>query len=108
MKKSKIVHGHEVTFETDPVGSSDIDFDDDCFIELHDFPGFGEAFWARVGVKIFDLVASEIERFYSRGRLAYSDISCSDIPSELVDFMDAGGSVDGFMRKFKALKRAGE
>jgi len=106
MKKSRIVCGHEVVFQTNKLGGVYIMIDGDMFLEFDDCCGFGCSFHARFGGMVFDLLVDRLQRFYSRGGLTYMDIPDSDIPDDLKDFMDGGGSVDGFMRRYRAWKRS--
>jgi len=106
MKKSRIVCGHEVVFQTNKLGDADIMVDGHMFLEFDDSLGFGRSFLARFGGMVFDLLVDRLQRFYFRGGLAYMDIPDSDIPDDLKDFMDGGGSVDGFMRRYRASKQA--
>ncbi|MPM41219.1 hypothetical protein SDC9_87869 [bioreactor metagenome] len=106
MKKSKIVCGHEVIFTNDSLGYAYITIGGEPFIEFEDSLGFGRSFCSRLGVLVFDSIVEHLERFYARGGRAYCDIPDSDIPDDLKKFMDYGGSVDGFMRRYRASKQA--
>ena len=78
-------------------------YSDSELLEINDFPGFGKAFIRRFVLILFDMVFVRLSAYFARGGIAYCNLH--DIPDFLLDFMDYGGSMDGFKRRYRAWKR---